>query len=231
LVREFAGGTGPARFGRLQVLVTDALSAAPAQVQGVCVPESFDQAWPEPLFIGRAAVVAFEPRREYGGREATLFVPNPNDIAALCRWLFSAGVRHLVLVMPHAQAELPTGLRGALANLDEQAVASMGFEHVFFLRSAQAPRQQAAGHAGERLAQAMLSILRYMVPERERPVRAQAVAELAAVCMEWALGSKQGCVRVASPEEVWWIASAPANSQTDTLKQRALRWLEGESEA
>ena len=61
-------------------------------------------------------------------------------------------------------------LKRGLANLDEQAVAALGFERLILLRSAQKPKDARLASAGERLAAWMLSITRFMVPPSEQPV-------------------------------------------------------------
>jgi hypothetical protein len=83
----------------------------------------------------------------------------------------------LVVVLPHAPGRLPDALKHGLANLDEQGVASLGFERVLFVRSAAlAPRTEHT-HVLASLAEWMLSITKYMIPASEQPVLASRVAE------------------------------------------------------
>jgi hypothetical protein len=222
LVRQLAGGLHAQNFGDITLLVTDAHSATPRGLADLQVPEGKCESWPSTRLGARAAVIAFEPRRDFYKREAAIWVPEPEHLSALCHWLYAGGVRHVVIVLPHATAQLPEGLRSSLATLNEQAAASVGYDHVVLLRMAQAPRDQKPNKMLERLAQAMLSILRYMIPERERPVRAQHVAELAAEGLAWALQNPKPAVKVASPETVWQIATAPS---VEELRLRARAWL------
>ena len=147
--------------------------------------------------------------------------PQPEQLPELAAWLRSRGVRHLLVVMPHAQATLPDALKRGLANLDEQAVAKLGFEHLVFMRSAQAPGEQQHKHPAQRLAHWMLSQLQMMVPQRERPVRASKVAEFAAQLAAQLPASPAG-TRVVPPELVWEAA------QTTHLGALATRWLSGQ---
>jgi hypothetical protein len=59
-------------------------------------------------------------------------------------------------------------------------VAALGFEQLVFMRMAQDAQDAAGLHAPRRLARWMLSQLRWMVPQREQPVRAETVARVAA---------------------------------------------------
>ncbi len=211
-------------LGALRLMSSELHQATPLGISDLVAPEGPVADWPAPSWSAQSAVIAFEPRRDFYQRETAIWVPEPGCIAPLCRWLHAGGVRHLVLVVPHTQAQLPQGLRSALASLDEQAVASVGFDHVILLRAAQAPKHTTHANPLERLAHAMLSIVRYMIPERERPVRAQHIAELAAECLAWAAKHPQPAVRVASPETVWQIATAP---NSDVLRERARLWLSG----
>jgi hypothetical protein len=107
-----------------------------------------------------------------------------------------------------------------LANLDEHAVAALGFEHLVFVRTAQAGAQERISHPAQRLAHWMLSQLQLMVPQRDRPVRAQKVAQFAAQLAALLPHSPPG-TRVVPPETVWEAA------QTDDIAALARDWLSG----
>jgi hypothetical protein len=171
--------------------------------------------------LAPTAVVVFDREREVNGRELAFYRPQPEQLPQLAAQLKGRGVRHLLVVMPHTQAMLPEALKRGLASLDEQAVAALGFEHLVFVRSAQAPLQVRHEHPAQRLAHWMLSQLQMMVPERQRPVRAQKVAQFAARLAALLPQSPPG-TRVVPPELMWeagqsrhaasfaddWLASA-----------------------
>ena len=136
--------------------------------------------WPLPTQSYGTAVVMFEPPRLFNDRERAFFTPTPAELPALAVWLQSCGVHTLVAVLPHAPGGLPDSLKRGLASLDEQAVASLGFDRVLLVRSAAAPGRNALvlqPSLLEKLAQWMLSISSYMIPASEQPVRAERVAE------------------------------------------------------
>jgi hypothetical protein len=208
-----AGGGGPLgsallhallasrRHGQVSVLVTQRLQAAVRALHTVVWSEGGDTPLPA------TAVVVFDRERGANGREQAFFRPQPEQLPTLAAQLHARGVRHLLVVMPHTQASLPDALKRGLASLDEQAVAALGFEHLVFMRSAQSPAQVRHDHPAQRLAHWMLSQLQFMVPERERPVRAQKVAEFASRLASGLPASPAG-TRVVPPEVVWDAAQA-----------------------
>jgi hypothetical protein len=133
-------------------------------------------------FGADAALVVFDRARRAFGRERAFVRPEPLALPALATRLHAAGVRSLVVVVPHRPALLPMALQQGLASMDEAAVAALGFEHLVFMRMAQAADATggAALSAPQRLARWMLSQLHWMVPQREQPVRADTVARVAA---------------------------------------------------
>jgi hypothetical protein len=137
--------------------------------------------WPAPAAPYDTAVVMFEPPQSFNDRERALLTPTPEQLPALAAWLHTSGVQTLVVVLPHATGRLPDALKRGLASLDEQAVASLGFERVLLVRSAVSAAQQQqlapGNHPLEKLARWMLSITSYMVPANEQPVRPARVAE------------------------------------------------------
>ena len=160
--------------------------------------------------LAPTAVVVFDRERGVNGRELAFYRPQPEHLPALAARLHARGVRHLLVVMPHTQAMLPEALKRGLASLDEQAVAALGFEHLVFVRSAQAPHRVQHENPAQRLAHWMLSQLQMMVPERQRPVRAAKVAafaaRLAAVLPQSAPGTR------VVPPELMWDASQARNA-------------------
>ena len=177
------------------------------------------------------AVVVFDATRHANGREAAFWQPQPAELLPLATTLHALGVRHLLIVLPHAEATLPQALKAGLASLDEQAVAALGFDHVAIVRTAQ--RTGDARRAGlQRVADLVLAQLRLMVPQRERPVRAAKVAGLVAALAQ-ALPTSPPGTRVMAPEWVWhaaqggdlhalvrdWLAGAPL-PQTALPRQR-----------
>jgi hypothetical protein len=171
--------------------------------------------------LERSAVIVFDRGRGANGREEAFFKPLPDGLPALAAWLQARGVRHLLVVMPHTQASLPDALKRGLANLDEHAVAKLGFEHLVFMRSAQAPDHVRHAHAAQRLAHWMLSQLQMLVPQRERAVRALKVAQFAAQIAVQLPSSPPG-TRVVPPEVVWEAA------QTAKVAPLAAQWLSGQ---
>lgn len=206
------------RHAEVSVLVTQPLQTAMRGLHTV----TWDEHERTPL--PPTTVIVFDRERGINGRELAFYRPQPEQLPLLAIRLHARGVRHLLVVMPHTQAMLPEALKRGLASLDEQAVAALGFEHLVFVRSAQAPQQVRHRHPAQRLAHWMLSQLQMMVPERQRPVRAQKVADFAARLAAVLPQSPPG-TRVAPPELMWeagqarhaaaiaegWLASAALN--------------------
>lgn len=209
---------GERSFVQVGVLVTQALNTA---LSGLApVVWSGGQA-PLPTPLGcRTAVVVFDRERHANGRELAFLRPEPADLPVLAAWLHASGVRHLLVVLPLDVAALPQALRQGLSNLDEQAVAAMGFDHLVFMRAAQAPAGARPAHPGERLARWMLSQLQMMVPQRDKPVRAAKVAALATQVAAQLAGSPPG-TRVLPSELVWEAA------QVKDIAGLAADWLHG----
>jgi hypothetical protein len=126
----------------------------------------------------------------------------------LAQWMRRSGIDTLAVVLPHAQGRLPEALKRGLASLDEQAVASLGFERLLVIRSAQKPGAAGPLAPLPRLASWMLSIFRFMVPSSEQPVRAAKVAELVSAALELAPPG----IHIAAPELVWRAAQGDVRS-------------------
>ena len=225
-----AGGAGPlgaavleqllasGRFAPVEVMVTQPLNAALRPL----VPVLYGAVPPSDERSEDTALVVFDRERHANGREQAFYRPQPEELRALAQWLLQRGVRRLVVVMPHTQASLPEALKRGLANLDEQAVAALGFEQLVFVRSAQAPTGLRSGSVLQRVADAMLSQLHLMVAERDRPVRALKVAQFVATLAVQLAQAPHG-TRVVPPELVWQAA------QSRDVAELARAWLHGEA--
>lgn len=201
----------------LRVLVTQDFHASTAGL----LPVVTDDTLALPAALGELAVIVFDRERHANGRDAAFVRPAPERLPALAAALLRAGARDLLVVLPHAAARLPQALKAGLANLDEQAVAALGFERVVFMRSAQPPAElQSRGL--QRVADVVLAQLRLMLPQHQQPVRARKVAQLAAALARH-LGEAPTGTRVMPPELVWQAA------QLDDVDPFARAWLRGEA--
>lgn len=161
-----------------------------------------------PAFGADTALVIFDRERHANGRDEAFGRPDPADLPALATRLRALGVRVLVVVVPHAPGSLPQALKAGLASLDEGAVAALGFEHLVFMRPAQAAGAAGAASAPVRLARWMLAQLQWMVPQRDQPVRSLTVARVAARLAIGLPGQAPG-TRVFPPEALWAAAQRP----------------------
>ena len=198
------------RFARVKVLATRALTTAMHGLEPVVVArfdDSFDDPAPEVSAapIADTAVIVFDRERHANGRELAFVRPQPHDLPMLARWLRTHGATGLIVVLPHTPAGLPDALKRGLANLDEQAAAALGFEHLVFVRSAHKPGNARAEQWLQRLADGMLAQLQMMVAASSQPVRASKVAQF--VCeLATRLPASAPGTRVAPPELVWQAA-------------------------
>jgi hypothetical protein len=190
-----------ARFGRVQALVAKELASAHRGF------EPLPQAALAGPLRADSAVIVFERTRRSNGRDEAFMQPQPQQLAQLATQLRAGGVRRLMVLVPHAPALLPQALRSGLATLDEGCVAALGFEHLVFVRAAQAAAGSVAVGWGQRLAAGWLSQLAWMVPQREQPVRTLRLAELA-VELAWRLPHALPATRVLPPELLWQAAHA-----------------------
>lgn len=209
---------GARAFAPLTVLVTQDFHASMHGLVPLRV-ESFDA---RPAAHAALGIVVFDRERHANGRDAAFWRPDPAQLPALAAWLRMLGVRDLIVVMPHDAGRLPQALQQGLANLDEQAVAALGFEHVVILRSAQAPDGLGASRGLQWLADAVLAQLRLMTPQRLQPVRAAKVAALVAALAVRLHDAPPGA-RVMAAEWVWLAA------QVDDVGALARRWLAGQA--
>lgn len=160
-------------------------------------------------FAPRAAVLVFDRVRHANGRDDAFVRPQPADVLALAKALYAVGVRQLVIAVPHTPALLPQALLHGLANLDEAAVAALGFDHLVFMRMARDGQAQGSETAAsawpQRLADWVLRQLRLMVPVSEQPVRVAVVAEVLA-SLVYQLPGAAPASRVLPPALLWHAA-------------------------
>ena len=186
------------RFARVLALVAEPVASA---VRGL-TPLPLADLQGAATVPAQAAVIVFERRRHSNGRDDAFVQPEPAELLPLASTLHQRGVRRLLVVVPHAPALLPQALSHGLASLDEAAVAALGFEHLVFLRAAQARPGQDGGGRLERFAAWWLSQLSWMVPQRQQPVRAVVLARCVVQLARLLPGARPG-TRVIAPETVW----------------------------
>ena len=213
---------GGRRFAHVKVLATRGLTTAMRGLEPVIV-DGFDGTGAETPDAALAdfadiAVLVFDRERHANGRELAFVRPQPHDLPVLARWLYVRGTRRLIVVLPHSPSTLPAALRHGLANLDEHAVAALGFEHLVFVRSAQRPAGNRAARWPQRLADGVLAQMGMMVAAPQQPVRAAKVARFV-VELVVALPSSRAGTRVAPPELVWQAA------QTQDPRALVEAWL------
>jgi len=197
VLRRLAGG---GRYAHTEVLATEAMATGLSGV-GIALtgaPLPIEQ-WPARPLPAHTGLIMFEPPRMYYGRERTLWTPEPSQLPALAQWLKRCGVQTLVVVVPHATGRLPDALKRGLANLDEQAVAALGFERLLLVRSARKELDAGGGNVFEKVAAWMLSTLRFMIPQAEQPVRPAKLAEF----VDAVLQVLPPGTHVAAPELLW----------------------------
>jgi hypothetical protein len=205
---------GSQAFDATHVLACEPITTGLRSVQAWVAPSADLCDWP--LLAADTAVVLFDPPRLFYQRERALWTPAPEQLPALARWLRAGGVTTLAVVMPYSQMRLPQALKQGLANLDEQAIAALGFERLLIVRSAQKPRERTGTNPLAAVAHWMLSISKYMVPSAEQPVRAQRVAQFVAHALQLAPPG----IHVAAPETVWQAAQGDVRAEV-------ARWLSG----
>ncbi|MGZ5196022.1 MAG: hypothetical protein ACXWJM_16205 [Ramlibacter sp.] len=195
VVRRLVG-----QFGVTHVLARQPITAGLRGVAAAVVDGDDPAAWP-PL-PATTGIVLFDPPRLFHDRERALWTPTPEQLPAVAQWLRRSGVTTLAVVLPHAQGRLPEALKRGLASLNEHAVAALGFDRLLVVRSARKPGPAAAEGLLPRVAHAVLSSLKYMIPTSEQPVRAVKVADF----VSQALREAPPGIHVAAPELVWRAA-------------------------
>lgn len=198
---------GSSAWAGVATLVTQPVAVALRGLEAWPVTSAFMDAAPQLPWVPDSAVLVFDRERgaRHGrpGREAALWRPDPATLTALGNWLRAAGVRRLLVVLPHAPGLLPQALRAGLASLDEAALAALGFEHLVFVRPArQGHAESAAGTALQRLGLNLLRQMQWMVPQRQQALRPARVAAFVAALAR-ALPQVPPGTRVVSPELLW----------------------------
>lgn len=168
-----------------------------------------------------AAVLVLERQRHSNGRDDAFAPVQVTDLLPLAQQLRRAGVRRLIVVVPHAPALMPQALAHGLASLDEAAVAALGFEHLVMLRT---PQDVAAAPARglERLAALWLSQLRWMVPQRQQSLRAVALARCV-VQLARSLPPAPPGTRVIAPETLWLWSQSEAGLESAVAQGLGVR--------
>jgi hypothetical protein len=205
------------RFASVQAWVAAPLVST---MRGLAPLSEARFAAPGPLQASTAFIV-FERERFSNGRDEAFVMPQPPDLPRLARRLREGGVRRLLVVLPHASAMLPQALAEGLATHDEAAVAGLGFEQLLLLKPSQDAAAARAGGRIERFAQWWLSQLRWMIPQREQPLRAAVLARLA-VTMARALPLAAPGTCVVPQSLLWQLAN-----DADGGEARAREWLVG----
>lgn len=219
---------GSGRYAHTEVLATEAMATSLSGVGIALVNAAAPvEAWAARPLPSHTGLIMFEPPRLYYGRERTLWTPAPAQMPELARWLKRCGVQTLVVVVPHASGRLPDALKRGLVDLDEHAVAAMGFERVLLVRSARKAEGPKAGNVFERTATWMLSILKFMIPAAQQPVRPAKLAEF----VDTALAMLPAGTHVAAPELLWQAnqsASMGWSAKPDggkSMRHVVLAWL------
>jgi hypothetical protein len=217
--------SGSGQWGHVWVLTDPTqgdLQSAVRNVSALAVTEApsdlrWESASPAPV----TGVIVFDQPRLYNERERAFWMPQPGQLVAAAVAMKAQGVRNLAVVVPHQQAMLPEALKRGLASLDEQAVQALGFERLLLVRRAQAARGDAQRSRLQALAAWMLGQLRFMVPQREQPVRAVKLAAFVeAALAAWVADASLGeGTRVVPPEVLWDAASRP------DVQDAAVDWL------
>jgi hypothetical protein len=191
------------RFSAVLALVAEPLSSAlrgfvPVQQQALLAPRRADT---QPL--ADVAVLVLERARHSNGRDDAFVQANAKDWLTTAKALYAHGVRHLVVVVPHAPALMPQALAHGLASADEAAVAALGFMHVVLVRAARPADAPPAAPSWLHAAAAWwLAQLRYMVPQQDQPLRAVVLARCVAELLRLLPHAPAG-TRVLAPQTLW----------------------------
>jgi hypothetical protein len=171
-------------------------------------------------------VIVFDRGRDFHGRDAAYHLPEPAELPRLAHRLRDGGARTLVVMEPVAPSLLPQALQHGLATLDEHALVACGFERLLFVRPTQDAAAAVPAGAPQRLARWMLSQLRYMIPAREQPVRADSVAafvfEVLRRLPDQRRASGEGLTGGDAGDAPVWSEEAP-RSEAATARRHAVR--------
>ena len=224
---------GHGHYAHIEVLAQEPMTTGLPSVSMVLVRQAAHEAikdWPTLALPAQVAVVMFEPPRLYYDRERALWTPAPAQLLPLAQWLRRCGVHTLAVVMPHAQGRLPDALKHGLANLDEHAVAALGFERMLLVRSAQKMTPPVQAGFLNKTAAWMLSTLSYMIPQTGQAIRPTRLAEF----VEAALRVLPPGTHIASPELLWQAANPPPKVERDSAATSHIHtvieaWLSGKA--
>ena len=205
---------GLQKFDIAQVLAREPITAGLRGVAVIVVAGGSPAEWP--AAAADLGIILFDPPRLFYDRERALWTPRPDQLLEVAQWMRRSGAATLAVVLPHAQGRLPEALKRGLADLNEQAVAALGFERLLIVRSAQKPAPATAPGLLPGLAHWMLSIFKYMVPSSEQPVRAAKVAQFVAVALQLAPPG----IHIAAPETVWSAAQGDLHAAVRQWLQR-----------
>jgi hypothetical protein len=163
---------------------------------------------PGPL-AADVAFVVFESGRFSNGRDDAFVMPQAAELPALARRLHEGGVRRLLVVLPHASSMLPAALAAGLGSEPEAAVAALGFEQLVLIKPSQDATAAPARGRLQRLARWWLAQLRWMVPQRELPLRSEALARLVVQAARQMPRAAPGTHVL--PQALMWLAAQDAD--------------------
>lgn len=206
------------RFASVAALVAAPLTSTLRGLRALLLAD-WARPGPQPLGGATVAFVVFERERHSNGRDDAFVMPQPDELLALARRLQTGGVQRLLVVLPHASAMLPAALSAGFASEAEAAVAALGFEQLVLVKPSQDVAGAPASGRLARLARLWLSQLRWMVPQREQPLRSEVLARLVAMAAHHLPRARPGTHVL--PQALMWQAANDADGGRARL-QRAL---------
>jgi hypothetical protein len=194
--------------GAVQVAITQPLLNAATDVVPVMLA----------LAHAPVVVVVIDHAPHGKSREAALAQCAPDALLALAQRLHATGTHTLVVVTPHNELSLPAALQRGLLNLDERALAAVGFAHLALVRPARKAAPSASSGALQSVADRLFDTLKFMVPSQQQPVMHRKVAAFVEATVT-ALPRAAPGTHIAGAELVWQSAQA---AQADAVVQA---WL------
>lgn len=171
----------------------------------------------------RDALVVFDRERRVNGRDDAFWRPTIAELPALGAALHAAGVRRLTVVTPWNSVTTPRALQAGLADRGEQALAAQGFEQLALVRPADLAVLTGSVSWPQRVADAWLRQLRWMLPASMQPVRPARLADVIAEIVLRMPGAARSGTRVLEPQALW---QAARERDPAVLIDR---WLRGEA--